>query len=89
MYPTIQGLPLTEWPHAGLARAHVTKPRPKLLLQLWVLNGWGGFLLTEIDYVNIFLSHDEYINFFACEDSDLEDVRKEFLHTNTNLNQPK
>ena len=50
-------------------------------LQVCMLNGWGGFLLTEIDYVNVFFSHDEYIDFFAGEESNLEDVRKEFLPT--------
>jgi hypothetical protein len=47
-------------------------------LQLCMLNGWGGYLLTEIDYVNVFFSHDEYIDFFASDDGNLDEVRKEF-----------
>jgi hypothetical protein len=34
--------------------------------------------LTEANYVNAFFSHDEYINFFAENDGNLADVRKEF-----------
>ena len=34
-------------------------------LQLSMLNGWGGYVLTEADYVNTFFSHDESIYFFA------------------------
>ena len=34
-------------------------------LQLSMLNGWGGYLLTAADYVNAFFSHDEYVDFFA------------------------
>jgi hypothetical protein len=47
-------------------------------LQLSMLNGWGGYFLTEANYVNAFFSHDEYIDFFAEHDVNLTDVRKEF-----------
>jgi hypothetical protein len=47
-------------------------------LQLAMLNGWGGYVLTHADYVNVFFSHDEYIDFFAKLDKNLEDVRKVF-----------
>jgi hypothetical protein len=49
-------------------------------LQIAVLNGWGGYILTQANYVNAFFSHDEYIDFFAAEGGlgVLEDVRKEF-----------
>ena len=47
-------------------------------LQLAILNGWGGYLLTEADYVNVFFSHDEYFDFFAGLDSNLSDVREVF-----------
>jgi hypothetical protein len=47
-------------------------------LQLAVLNGWGGYLLTEADYVNVFFSHDEYFAFFAGIDKNLSDVREVF-----------
>jgi hypothetical protein len=47
-------------------------------LQIAMLNGWGGYILTQADYVNAFFSHDEYINFFAKLDGNLADVRKEW-----------
>jgi hypothetical protein len=47
-------------------------------LQLAMLNGWGGYVLTEADYVNIFFSHDEYFDFFAADERNLEDVRQIF-----------
>ena len=46
-------------------------------LQIAMLNGWGGYILTHADYVNAFFSHDEYIDFFAKLDSNLLEVRKE------------
>ena len=45
-------------------------------LQIAMLNGWGGYVLTQEDYVNAFFSHDEYIDFIAKHDEDLVDVRK-------------
>ena len=49
-------------------------------LQIAMLNGWGGYILTQFDYVNAFFSHDEYIDFFANQSGLglLEDIRKEF-----------
>lgn len=47
-------------------------------VQIAMLNGWGGYILTHANYVNAFFSHDQYIDFFARLDSNLEDVRKEF-----------
>ncbi len=46
-------------------------------LQIAMLNGWGGYVLTDADYVNVFFSHDEYIDFFAKLDENLVAVRKE------------
>ena len=40
-----------------------------------MINGWGGYVLTEADYANAFFSHDEYIDFFAENDGNLADVR--------------
>jgi hypothetical protein len=34
-------------------------------LQIAMLNGWGGYILTQADYVNAFFSHDECIDFFC------------------------
>jgi hypothetical protein len=45
-------------------------------LQLSMLNGWGGYVLTEANYVNAFFSHDEYIDFIAEHAEKLADVRK-------------
>ncbi len=45
-------------------------------LQLSMLNGWGGYVLTEANYVNAFFRHDEYIDFFAQHNENLGDVRK-------------
>jgi hypothetical protein len=45
-------------------------------LQIAMLNGWGGYVLTEAGYVNAFFSHDEFIDFFAEVDDCLSDVRK-------------
>lgn len=44
-------------------------------LQVAMLNGWDGYVLTQGDYVNVFVSHDEYIEFFASEDGNLVEVR--------------
>lgn len=45
-------------------------------LQMAMLNGWGGYVLTQADYVNAFFSHDEYIDFFAELDKNLNPVRE-------------
>ncbi len=45
-------------------------------LQIAMLNGWGGYMLTEADYVNMFFSHEEYLDFFAQRDDALVNVRK-------------
>jgi hypothetical protein len=43
-------------------------------VQIAMLNGWGGYILTHANYTNAFFSHDEYIDFFG----NLADVRAEF-----------
>jgi hypothetical protein len=45
-------------------------------LQLAMLNGWGGYVLTHANLVNAFFSHDEYIDFFAEQESALFEVRE-------------
>jgi hypothetical protein len=47
-------------------------------LQVSMLNGFGGYLLTGANYVNCFFSHDQYINFYADTEANLSLVRKEF-----------
>ena len=43
--------------------------------QLSIVNGWGGYILTEANYVNAFFSHDEYFDFFAEHSENLAGVR--------------
>ena len=47
-------------------------------LQLSMLNGWGGYVLSEANYVNAFFSHDEYIDFFAENSANLAEIRETF-----------
>jgi hypothetical protein len=44
-------------------------------LQVAMLNGWGGYVLTQANYLNAFFSHDEYIDFFAGPHGNLGEVR--------------
>jgi hypothetical protein len=46
-------------------------------LQISILKGWGGYVLSEADYVNAFFSHDEYIDFFSERSENLSGVRKD------------
>jgi hypothetical protein len=52
-------------------------------LQVAMLNGWGGYVLTQADYVNVFFSHDEYVDFIAKLDGNLAEVRKQWLAQKT------
>jgi hypothetical protein len=45
-------------------------------LQVSVMNGWGGYLLTEADYVNAFFSHDEYMDFYSENSGLLAEVEE-------------
>jgi len=45
-------------------------------LQLSMLNGWGGYVLTNANYTNLFFSHDEYIKFFSENMNNLDEVEK-------------
>jgi len=45
-------------------------------LQISMLNGWGGYVLTEANYVNAFFSHDEYIDFFSSKSANLAGIRE-------------
>jgi hypothetical protein len=47
-------------------------------LQLAIMHAWEGYLFTETDYVTTFISHDEYVDFYAGLDSNLSDVREAF-----------
>ena len=41
-------------------------------LQLAMLNGRGGYVLTKADYVNILFSHDEFIKFYSADERLIE-----------------
>jgi hypothetical protein len=45
-------------------------------LQLAMLNGWGGYLIPQINDVRMFFSHDEYIDFYAKDQTALDNVRE-------------
>lgn len=45
-------------------------------LQVSMLNGWGGYLLTHANYINLFFSHDEFFDFYAERQEQLDEVRK-------------
>jgi hypothetical protein len=47
-------------------------------LQLAMLCGWGGYVLTEANYVNAFFSHDEYLDFFTSTPENLSELRPYF-----------
>jgi hypothetical protein len=38
-------------------------------LQVAMLNGWGGLMLTHLNYINTFFSHDEFLDVYATEES--------------------
>ena len=45
-------------------------------LQLSMLNGWGGYVLTQANYANVFFSHDEYLDFYSDRQDMIDEVRK-------------
>ena len=45
-------------------------------LQLAMLNGWGGYILTHANYFNAFFSHDEFIDFYASPGNDLSEIKQ-------------
>ncbi len=45
-------------------------------MQVAMLNGWGGYLLTQANYVNAFFSHDGFIDFFTESDHNLTAIRE-------------
>ena len=47
-------------------------------LQLAMLNGWGGYILTQANYVNVFFSHDEYMDFYTPIPQNLSELRSYF-----------
>ena len=45
-------------------------------LQLSMLNGWGGYVLTHANYANAFFSHDEYLDFYSDNGNMLAEVQQ-------------
>jgi len=45
-------------------------------LQIAMLNGWGGYVLTQAGHVDMFFSHDEYMTFYSENDACLAEVRR-------------
>jgi hypothetical protein len=52
-------------------------------LQVAMLSGWGGYILTEVNYVNAFFSHDEYIDFYTQNPRNLSELRPFFAASET------
>jgi hypothetical protein len=50
-------------------------------LQVAMLSGWGGYILTAANYVNAFFSHDEYMDFFTALPENLSELRPYFAKT--------
>jgi hypothetical protein len=50
-------------------------------LQLAMLSGWGGYIMTQANYVNVFFSHDEYMDFFTDNPANLSEVRSFFANS--------
>ena len=50
-------------------------PELASFIQVAMLNGWGGYILTDMNYINAFFSHDEYVDFFAAEGTNIAVVR--------------
>lgn len=49
------------------------------ILQVSILNGWGGYFMAAGGNISVFFSHDGYIDFYASRTEQLEIVRKRFL----------
>ncbi len=45
-------------------------------LQLSMLNGWGGYVLTHANYANALFSHDEYLDFYSANQNMLAKIQK-------------
>jgi hypothetical protein len=46
------------------------------MIEIAMLNGWGGYVLTEANRTNVFFSHDEYLDFFGIDEGQVDEVRK-------------
>lgn len=48
------------------------------ILQVSILNGWGGYFMAAGGNINAFFSHDGYIDFYASNAEELDVIRKRF-----------
>jgi hypothetical protein len=46
------------------------------MIEIAMLNGWGGYILTEASYASVFFSHDEYVDFLGMNEGQTEELRK-------------
>ena len=44
--------------------------------QLSMLNGWGGYVLTDANYSNLFFSHDEFLDFYSDNQGVMDEILK-------------
>ncbi len=47
-------------------------------LQLAMLDGWGGYIITEIGHIDAFFSHDEFFRFYTTHDVNFVELREAF-----------
>jgi hypothetical protein len=50
-------------------------------LQLAMLSGWGGFLLTDANHVNASFSHDGYLDFYTQTPENLAELKPFFAES--------
>ncbi len=50
-------------------------------LQIALLNGWGGYVLSHANEMNLFFSHDGFIDFFSSRTELLSSLRSTWLDT--------
>ena len=49
-------------------------------LHLAMLNGWGGCLLTELNYINASFNHDGFIELFGESEAELAALRQQLAY---------
>jgi hypothetical protein len=50
----------------------------KTILQVSLMNGWGGYFLAARGNITAFFSHDGFVDFFADTSEELSALRKRF-----------
>jgi hypothetical protein len=49
-------------------------------LQMAMLNGWGGYILSAANRVNAFFSHDEFIDFYSDDKPLVEEIHNALIN---------